>query len=289
MRGVAVRRDSPPRQAPLTSRASRHRALGVLARLAIVVVTYQFYALARNLHGDGANPSSYETARQHGVTVSSWTNWLPIPSEARLQETFLEHTWLIKAIGAFYGSAHFLVTLAALLYLIWRRPRDLDRLGVVLMASTFAAVLCFALYPCAPPRMMPPEQGRTVDTLAEIGGVWSYDHGVLERISDPFAAMPSLHMVWAIWVSLVLWGSRRAWVRAAGVAHSVLTVIAVLLTGNHWYEDIAAGALLIGLVTLLVHRCSGDVLGRREPDAAVAADLEGLSPDRARPSPLAEV
>ena len=72
------------------------------------------------------------------------------------------------------------------------------------------------LYPVAPPRLAGPDTG-TVDTLATVGGVWSYDHGVLERISDPYAALPSLHPAWATWCGLLLWRGRGLG-EAAGLA-----------------------------------------------------------------------
>ncbi|MCY7364132.1 MAG: phosphatase PAP2 family protein, partial [Frankiaceae bacterium] len=83
-------------------------------------------------------------------------------------------------------------------------------------------------------------------------GLLSYDHGVLKHISDPLAALPSLHPAWATWVALVLWTSRRRWVRVLGLLHPVLTLAAVLMTGNHWYVDAAAGTALTLLVVVVV-------------------------------------
>jgi hypothetical protein len=39
-----------------------------------------------------------------------------------------------------------------------------------------------------------------------------------------------------------------------GVLHPVLTVAAVLITGNHWYVDVAAGTALTLLVAVVVRR-----------------------------------
>lgn len=227
-------------------------ALRVLLRLSLVVAVYLLYAYARSRHGLSAGPASYDTAREHAERVSSWADPLGLPTERSLQQAFLEHELLLRAAGAFYGSAHFLVTLAALVHLGVRRPRQFDLWALVLGLASMLGVLVFALYPVAPPRLMPPGTG-TVDTLATVGGLWSYDHGFLERITDPFAALPSLHMVWAVWVALVLWGARRRWVRIGGAAYPFVTAAAVLLTGNHWYEDIVAGVLLVVAVAVVVH------------------------------------
>lgn len=224
------------------------RLLPVGLRLLAVAALYALYAYARNQHGV-ASAAAWQSAQAHADGIVALQQWLQLPHERDLQQLVLGQGWLVRASGAYYGSAHFLVTAGLLLLLVLRRPDRLDRWGITLGVSTFAAVAVFASYPVAPPRLMPPGEA-TVDTLAVVGGVWSYDHGVLERISDPFAALPSLHLAWATWCALVLWsladGSRRAraW-RAAAVAHPVLTLVTVLVTGNHWYVDAVAGTALV--------------------------------------------
>lgn len=183
---------------------------------------------------------------------------LRVPSEVDLQAPLLASDLLVKASGAFYGSAHFAVTVGVLLFLAVRRPRLFDRWGGVLAVTTFAAVLCFVLYPVAPPRLMPPGSSpeiATLDTLAQVGGLWRYDHGFLERISDPFAAMPSLHLAWATWCALALWRAEALPVRRPGLwlsAYPLLTTFTVVVTGNHWLLDLAAGAALVLVVAWLL-------------------------------------
>lgn len=225
-------------------RAARH-----VLRLAVLVALYSLYAYARGRHGQGASPQSYQAAVQHARGIAALTSFLP--PEHLLQRPLLDHPLLVRAAGAYYGTAHFLLTAAVAGWLALRRGRLFDQLGTVLAAATFLGVAVFALYPVAPPRLMP-DGLATVDTLAVYGGLVSYDHGVLERISDPLAALPSLHLAWATWVALVLWTSRRRWVRWLGVLHPLLTLAAVLVTGNHWYVDAAAGTALTLAVALAV-------------------------------------
>jgi len=89
-----------------------------------------------------------------------------------------------------------------------------------------------------------------VDTLDVVGGLWSYNHGVLEHISDPYAPMPSLHLAWATWVLLAVWfalpaRSRRA--RALLLAYPVVVYFTVVVTGTHYVLDGVAGAAMVGL------------------------------------------
>ncbi len=44
------------------------------------------------------------------------------------------------------------------------------------------------------PRLLP---AQYIYTLRFVGGLWSYNSGVIEHIGDPYAALPSLHVVWA--------------------------------------------------------------------------------------------
>ncbi|MCW2665444.1 MAG: superfamily [Frankiales bacterium] len=253
-------------QVPVPTLASRRvlrRTAGVALRLGIAVALYLLYAYARDLHGATGGPQAYDAAVAHARHVVALQDALGIPAERDLQEPFLGSDLLVRASGAFYGSAHFLVTVGTLLWLALRRPKHFDRWFAVLAVTTFTAVLCFVLLPMAPPRLMPPGEA-TVDTLAVVGGLVSYDHGVLERISDPFAAMPSLHLAWAAWCALALRSSGALRVRRAGLwlsLHPALTVLTVIVTGNHWLLDLAAGAALVLLVAWALP--SGQAAGNR--------------------------
>lgn len=236
-----------------------------LRRTAVVVALYGLYAWARDLHGD-STVAALQTAQQHARQIARLQAALPLPDERSLQAAVLPAQWLVRLLGAFYGTAHFAVTATVLAVLLVRRPERLARDGSVLATVTFVAVGIFALYPVAPPRLMPAGEAMT-DTLETVGSVWSYDHGVLERIADPYAAMPSLHVAWATWVALVVWRlagtTRRPWLwRTLGTAHVCITLVAVVVTGAHWYLDVVAGAILVLAVSAA---CNALQRRRRQP------------------------
>jgi hypothetical protein len=82
--------------------------------------------------------------------------------------------------------------------------------------------------------------------------------------------MPSLHIAWACWCAIVVWQlSRRAWVRALGIAHALATAFAVLATGNHFVLDIAGGLLVLAAAAALVSASAR----MREPLARAGAAL----------------
>ena len=63
--------------------------------------------------------------------------------------------------------------------------------------------------------------------------------------------MPSVHVAWSVLVALgviVFSTSRRRWWI---VAHPILTVLAVVATGNHWWFDGIVAVWLIGMAVVV--------------------------------------
>lgn len=224
--------------------------------LILVSACYWLYAMVRDIHGQ-AEDQSRAFANGHGL--ESAENATGLNFERSVQQFFLHCRWLLRAMGGFYGGAHFVVTFGVLVWLLWRRPEQYRRWRRLLGITTAAGVFVFALFPVAPPRLIP---GTGVeDSLDTVGGLWSYNRGVLEHIADPYAAMPSLHLGWSTWVALTLastvgagWSLRK---RALFAIYPGVVTVIVLATGTHWFVDTLAGVAL----TLTVW--AADILVRR--------------------------
>ena len=113
------------------------------------------------------------------------------------------------------------------------------------MLVNVIAFVVFWRYPVAPPRML----GGFTDVVASTHAIGSWHTGALASHANQLAAMPSLHIAWAVWCT-----RRRvaAHQRAAACARSrslypFVTGFAVLATGNHFLLDIVGGALLVAL------------------------------------------
>ncbi len=231
-----------------TSRVRTARVRPLLASEALLVgAGYALYAYVRDLHGRSDDGTAARAAMNHGADVERIEATVHLDPERWLQSLVLHHQWVLHAMAVFYLSAHLLVTAGTLLYLYLRRPAVYRRCRNVLALVTFSAVGLFALLPTAPPRLLP-GSGLT-DTLADTGGLWSYNGGALEHIADPYAAMPSLHLAWSTWVAMSLalalrgkWSRAR---RAALFGYPVLVTLNVLATGTHWFLDTVAGAALL--------------------------------------------
>jgi membrane-associated phospholipid phosphatase len=136
--------------------------------------------------------------------------------------------------------------------LFWVYLRHFERFAFFrnwLIAANSIGLACYALLPTAPPRLLP-EWGFT-DSLAQAVSV---DHGDVGRLANQYAAMPSLHALDALIVGVVLFSvARRPVTRTLWLAWPAWVSFTLMATGNHFWLDIAAAAV-IALVVALVLR-----------------------------------
>ena len=65
----------------------------------------------------------------------------------------------------------------------------------------------------------------------------------MEKVSNQYAAMPSLHCGWAMWVTASTFGLVRTRVmKVAVVLLPVVTIFVVVVTANHYLLDAVGGA-----------------------------------------------
>jgi hypothetical protein len=188
-------------------------------------------------------------ALAHGRDILGFEASLGLAPEHSLDNWLASHHGLGLVVSDYYDNAHFAVTLALLAVLWWRGAALYRPMRNALVAINLLAFVVFLLYPVAPPRML---DGFT-DVVATTHAVGSWHTGALASHANQLAAMPSLHIAWAVWCALAVWQlSARAWVRVLGVAYPCLTGFAVMATGNHYLLDIAAGALLVAVALVCV-------------------------------------
>ena len=238
--------------------------------LLTIIVFYLVYSWIRNQFGSESVQASVAFANAERIIDLEKLIWSY--HEETIQQWFLDDRWFIQFWNLFYGSFHFVVTTAALVYLYVRQGHRYVRLRTTLAVTTALALIGFALFPLMPPRLLPDHFGF-VDTLRTYGGLWSFDDDALKKVSNQYAAMPSLHFAWATWSAMVLVPAlRRRWARALALVYPLLTLFAIVVTANHFWIDAAGGALILGLGYLAGRWWDG----RRRPattePAAVAED-----------------
>jgi PAP2 superfamily len=212
-------------------------------------------------------PLRVHAAVAHGRAVLSLERLLGLDPEVALNRWLAAHHTLGLLLSDYYDNAHFVVTLGLLGWLWYRRADIYRPLRNVLVAINVLGFVVFWLYPTAPPRLL--AGGGFDDVVAATGALGGWHTGALASAANQFAAMPSLHMAWAVWCSLALWtvtsrGSvseglgrprhprARLWMRSAAVVYPCVTCVAVLATGNHYLLDVLAGVATVALAVVLV-------------------------------------
>jgi PAP2 superfamily len=213
-------------------------------------------------------PLRAHVALAHARDVLQLERSLGLDPELTLDRWLARHHGVGVVLSDYYDNAHFIVTLALLGWLWWRRADIYPPLRNALVLVNVLGFAVFWLYPLAPPRMLP---GFT-DVVASTHAFGSWHTGALASEANQFAAMPSLHMAWAVWCSLALWQiSERVWVRVLAVFYPCMTAVAVLSTGNHFLLDIIGGLATIAISVLIVglleriSRRPGSPLARLRP------------------------
>jgi membrane-associated phospholipid phosphatase len=196
-------------------------------------------------------PLRLRSALAHGWGVLHLERSLGLDPELTLNRWLTAHHTLGLMLSDYYDNAHFVVTLGLLGWLWYRRADIYRPLRNTLVAINVIGLAVFWLYPTAPPRLL--AGSGFDDVVASTHALGGWHTGTLAAAANQFAAMPSLHMAWAVWCSLVMWRlSPRRWVRCAAVIYPCLTCVAVLATGNHYLLDVLAGVATAVLAALLV-------------------------------------
>ncbi|WP_257002203.1 phosphatase PAP2 family protein [Streptomyces sp. WZ.A104] len=198
--------------------------------------------LAYKLGRRAANGHVEEAFRNAG-NVWDLERTLRLPGEGAVQDLLLHSQTLIHAANTYYAAVHFPATALFLVWLYWRRPRHYLWSRRVLAALTAAALVLHLLFPLAPPRMFP--AAGMVDTGQVYGPTVYGQTPATDSMANQFAAMPSLHVGWAVMVAVGLIAATRSRWRGLWLLHPALTLLVVVGTANHyWLDAIVAVALL---------------------------------------------
>jgi PAP2 superfamily len=229
--------------------AKRHPIFELLA-FAVLAVAYN---VVRSIGG-----VDKITAMSHASDILSAEGWVFDHLEVPLNDWFLSHT-AFAVVGCYiYAVLHYVAT-PTVFFLSrrrggWQYWRGYWSLAV---ASGFA-LIGYALYPAAPPRLA--SATGITDIMAHFsqygwwGGAASAPRGIGDA-TNQYAAMPSMHFGWSLWCAIQLWGFNNRIARTVAVAYPTILGLVVLGTGNHFLLDVVAGAgcvvLAYGVVTLI--------------------------------------
>ena len=209
--------------------AAREAALGLGA-----------YAVALLVRRAVSTDEGRRRAIRNAVRVAALERRLGLDVAPALQRPLLRRRRLATALNGIYVGANVAVTIGALAVLRRRADPAYVPLRRSVTGALLAAQVPFLAFPTAPPRRL----DDRIDTMRAVSGI-DLDGGIVSRLYNPLAAMPSIHLAWAVISAESLRacsGGRTARIAAAAYPPAVAGV--VLATANHFVLDVVAGTAL---------------------------------------------
>jgi PAP2 superfamily len=232
---TATGRASIGRSAPSRSKAWTRW----VRELVLVAGLYAAYMAARALIG-----IHIDDAEARGLDILDLEAAFALDIERPLNALVTAIPPLGLLAAYLYATLHYVATPAMLVWMAVRRRGAYKVERNALLIATAIGLLGYWLLPTAPPRLV--DAGLT-DTMAAFsdlgwwGGAASAPRG-MESLSNQYAAMPSLHVGWAVWVAacLAAHAPRRLVRRWAWIYPAVMALV-VMATANHYLLDVVAG------------------------------------------------
>lgn len=226
---------------------SRHLSfrLNIVREIVTIGLFIFFYFFVR-----GLMDSKAATAIANARDLISFERSLGIFHEVQIQEWALDRPWLVDAVNAIYIYGHWPVLISTLVWLLWRHREMFPVYRTALLTSGAIGVVCFALFPMAPPRFL--MDLGFVDTVT----LQTESYRVLQppAFTNQYAAMPSLHVGWNLLMGVAIFTltTNRFW-KVFAVVMPLVMYAATILTANHYILDGIVGSLvaLIGLAVAL--------------------------------------
>jgi membrane-associated phospholipid phosphatase len=205
----------------------------------IVVAAYLAYYLARSIAGS-AQPA-FENARYLMTLEAS----VGLFEEISVQSALLSYETVVHVFNIIYFYGHFPTIIVFAIFMFIKKPHVYEITRNAFLMSGAVALIFFVLFPVAPPRLA---TFGIVDTLSMTVPV-EYDDSPLV---NPYAALPSLHVGWALLIGLGLFlATERLWLRILACMTAPTMLAATVITGNHYIIDGIFGSILCGITFLI--------------------------------------
>lgn len=229
----------------------------LLGEVLVVLALLRIYDMARAQAQVRSGP-----AIAHGEAILALERGLRISVEQAANLWVVSHRLVSLVASDIYQFAHLTVTLSVLAWCWLRRPELYRAARNALVAINVVGLTLFLLLPVAPPRLLP--GAGFVDAVAQAG------FGAVHRgpvAADEYGAMPSLHLAWAVWATVVairLLAGRR-W-RGLCWAYPVVITAVVVGTANHYLLDVLVGALVALAALSMTSSARGSLVARLRRD-----------------------
>jgi membrane-associated phospholipid phosphatase len=177
-----------------------------------------------------------EEAQENGRRILHLERTLHIDWESAIQSAALGHQPLSTLANWIYIWGFWPVLAGSAVFLYSRHRGEYFRLRNAVFVSGLIGFAFFAFLPVAPPRLVDPQ---LVDTITDRTG-W-YRSVLPPRVTDEYAALPSLHVGWSLLVGLALARALGRRTYALAVVIPGAMAFAVVATANHYILDVVVG------------------------------------------------
>jgi hypothetical protein len=161
-------------------------------------------------------------------------------------------------------SLHLVVTGAVLTWVYRRHNHHYRTLRNTFFAANALAIAGYWLFPTAPPRLAGVGIGDTVSGATSVNLTSSF----VSTFYNEYAAVPSMHIGFSVISGLAIFTlARSRALRVAGLLYPLFVLFVIVATGNHFFFDAAAGAL-VALAAIAVLQLRRIVSGRAAATAA---------------------
>lgn len=215
--------------------------LDVLRQFFLFLAAYVAYTLVRGLVEGRAT-----AAFQHARELISIERTLHLFVEPSVQAWASSSHFVMVSASWLYVNAQGPVTIGALLYLYLRHNRNFYFVRNMFLIAMAIALVAYVLFPTAPPRFMP--EWGFIDTVSDFTPVnVSHTSASMSALFNPYAAVPSMHVAFALMIAWPLVRlSRHAAVRVMWAAYPFLMTFVIVVTANHFIADALLGAITAG-------------------------------------------
>lgn len=220
---------------------SRWRACA--AELALYVGLYLAYLLSRGLVFQGDRQALANAER-----IISLESSIGIFVEPALQQWSLAHAQpIVLFLNWVYIATYWPVILGLALYLYLTHRSLYVKYRTLLSVHLGLALLLFIAFPLAPPF----KSVLLLDTIQLYGPAF-YGSEAMAVFYNTNAAMPSLHFSWTCVLAWLFLRECKRWYRCLAAGYPLLTLAAIVVTGNHFLMDAMVGVALIGVVIVAI-------------------------------------
>ncbi len=225
----------------LQARVLPHGWLDALRQVSLFAAAYFAYTLVRGL-ADGSAGAAFAHARD----LIALERTLHLFVEPSIQAWASGSHFVMGLASWLYVNAQGSVTIAGLVYLYMRHNRNFYFVRNMFMIAMAIALVGYTVFPTAPPRFMP--EWGFIDTVSDFTPVnVSHTSASMSALFNPYAAVPSMHVAFALMIGWPLARlARLRVVRAMWLLYPFVMTFVIVVTANHFIVDALLGALTAG-------------------------------------------